>query len=141
MKQLLFIFLMICPLWACSSCQDDEDKLPGAKPDLLIGEWEHNYSINPVFTFETVYYSKIYEFTPTGGKIKEREYFPDEDRYGEPYIIYFTDWSYDGKELYFIEKKGQRIRKWSQPVYELTPDFFRLGSSGLYTYLKINTNF
>jgi hypothetical protein len=138
MKRFLFLFLLICPIWGCSSCEDEENRLPGTKPDILLGKWERNYAATPIFTFETIFCSETYEFTLTGGSLKEVRYFPIEDRYEDYPTSYFTDWSYDGKEIYFInERKNGHISNWSQPVYELTSDFFRLGSSGLYTYLKI----
>jgi hypothetical protein len=71
---------------------------------------------------------ETYEFTSGGGSIKTVEYFPEEDRYEEYFTKHFTDWSYDGKEIYFIYKKGGYTNPWSKSVYELTPDFFRLGS-------------
>jgi hypothetical protein len=128
---------MICPLWACSSCQEDEYKLPsGTKPEMLKGKWEGNYSVNPIFTYETVFYSEIYEFTQTGGSITSEAYFPYEDRYGDPQIIYFADWCYDGKNIYFTNKNN-KYTGMSREVHELTLDSFILNTGILKVYYKI----
>jgi hypothetical protein len=134
MKQLLVIFLALSPLLTCSSCQDDEDKLPGTKPEMLLGKWEN---LTNEGGFIDNYIHETYEFTKTGGSIKQMKYFPDEDRYEDYHTSYFTDWSYDGKEIYFLKKKGGYSDSWSKEVYELTPDFFVLDLGILYTYYKV----
>jgi hypothetical protein len=136
MKQTLFIFLMICPLWACSSCQDDEDKLPGSKPEILLGTWENLRDVGFILAN---YIHETYEFTPSGGSIKQMKYFPDEDRYEDYHTSYFTDWSYDGNRIYFIYKKGGYTNPWSRSVKELTSDYFIFdsgGSGSVYTKVK-----
>jgi hypothetical protein len=135
MKRFVFIFLMLCPLWACSSCQDDEDKLPGTKPEMLIGKWE---GLPQISLIDFRYYFKIYEFTKTGGTIQDMEYFPSKDRREERFAEYFTDWSYDGEStIYFLKKKGSQTSKWEKHIYELTPSYIKLG--GIYEiYNKAN---
>ncbi|KAA6337081.1 hypothetical protein EZS27_014793 [termite gut metagenome] len=125
MKQLLFIFLALSPLLTCSSCQDDEDKLPGTKPEVLLGKWGN---LTNVGAFLDNYIYETFEFTKTGGSIKQMKYFPEEDRYEDYHASYFTDWSYDGNYIHFLYKKGGFINTWSQPVYKLTLEFLSLGT-------------
>jgi hypothetical protein len=106
MKRHLFIFLIVCPLWLYSSCQDDEDKLTGTKPAILLGKWRYEH--DSYFFFTPVrHLIETYEFTSRGGTLEVIEYFPEEDKYKDVYTSYYTDWSYDGSEIYFIEKKGR----------------------------------
>jgi hypothetical protein len=139
MKTYLFIFLLLSPLWVFSSCQDDEDKLPGSKLEILIGKWENVGNLYADF----LGYLKIgkryttYEFTNTGGSITQLDYIAEEDRYEEPYIRYFTDWSYEGETIHFLRKKGRSTEKWDIYIYNLTQDSIGLGSTD-YIYYKIS---
>jgi hypothetical protein len=136
MKTYLFLFLMISPLWACSSCQDDEDKLPGTKPEILLGKWRGEYVVNS-FLVPIRSIIETYEFTSGGGYIKKVNYYHGEDRYEDYHTHYFTDWSYDGHTLHFIYKKGGYRNPWSYDVSELTPDYFVLDTGVATTYYKV----
>ena len=131
MKRFVFIFLLICPLWACTSC-DDEDKLPGSKPEMLLGTWERSYIAGfPLPLWNMV---ETYEFTKKGGEIIRLEYFPEEDRYEVDYTRNFTDWSYQGETIYFLRKKGSFTERWTLSVEELTDKSALLG--GVLFYKK-----
>ncbi|MDR2009269.1 MAG: hypothetical protein LBQ22_02155 [Bacteroidales bacterium] len=106
MKTYLFIFLLLSPLWVFSSCQDDEDKLPGSKPEILLGKWRAEYEASFMFG-QVRHLIETYEFTSGGGSIKTVEYFPDEDCYEDDLTIHFTDWSYRENEIYFLKKKAE----------------------------------
>jgi hypothetical protein len=109
-----------------SSCED-EDKLPGSKPEILLGKWENYRDIG--WSYVSNYIHEIYEFTPKGGSIKQMKYIPEEDCYEDYYSDYFTDWSYSENEktIYFLRKKERRTTRWEISVEELVPDFVRLG--------------
>jgi hypothetical protein len=133
MKQLLFIFLSLSPLWVYSSCED-EDKLPGSKPEILLGKWENLSTISDGIgwfgSFTAGYRKEIYEFTEKSGSVIQLDSLIEDNKYKEHFIRHFTDWSYDGDEIYFIEKKGKNTNRWSKPVSELTSDYFKLGVGG-----------
>ena len=128
MKRILFIVLLTCPLWAYTSCEE-EIKLPGSKPEILLGTWEgyfHNIWSHRRHIVET------YEFTKTGGCKTQSEYFPEEDRYEVFYTRNIADWSYEGETLYFVEKKGNYTGRWELSIEELTEHSARLGGSMYY---------
>jgi hypothetical protein len=129
---------MHSPLWACSSCQDDDDKLSGTKPEILIGKWEKVGGLHAdFFGFLTIGKRwTTYEFTKTGGSITQLDYIAEENRYEDPYIRYFTDWSYEGETIHFLREKGRSIEKWDIYIYNLTQDSISLGSTD-YIYYKI----
>jgi hypothetical protein len=138
MKSILFIFFIICPLWVCSSCDDDyKYKLSGTKPEIFLGKWEA--FIETGFILKTRSYRSIYEFTETNGSITEIDYNPITDKYGEPSIRYLKNWSYivdpvDGELLYFVEQDGRLTSKWAISVKELTPESVRFGG---YKHYKV----
>ncbi len=140
MKHLLFIFCMLCPLWACSSCDDNEDKLPGTKPEILLGKWEASYVLYWTATVRNVV--ETYEFTKSGGiNTKVTTYiYPVDFKPVDTLVSSFNNWSYDGNELHFFYKKNSYSNTWSKAVYDLTQDSLSLGS-GPYNcrvYYKIN---
>jgi hypothetical protein len=136
MKTLKFLQIMLlAALCSGSSCQEEE-KLPGTKPEILLGKWRGEYEAS-FMAAPTRYLIKTYEFTSGGGSIKTVEYFPSEDRYEDYHTHYFTDWSYDGYSLHFIYKKGGYTNPWSYDVSELTPDYFILDTGIAKTYYKI----
>jgi hypothetical protein len=130
MKSVLFIFFIICPLWVCSSCDDDyKYELSGTKPEIFLGKWE---GLEETGFLEVKYYRSIYEFTKTSASITRMQYNPKEDKYAEPSIRNFKNWSYivdpvDGELLYFAEQDGRLTSKWARSVGELTPESVRFG--------------
>ena len=128
MKRILFIVLLTCPLWACTSCEE-EIKLPGSKPEILLGKWEYAYHSGFPYPGD---YIKTYEFRKKGGLITGLKYVPEEDKYEVYYTINITDWSYEGKTIYFIEKRGNFTSQWELSIEELTEHSARLGGSMYY---------
>jgi len=135
MKHFLFIFLLTCPLWIFSSC---EDKLPGSKPKIFFGKWENTSDIVTGFMgpqYKIGYCVETYEFNAKGGSITELEYMTDEGKYREPWIRKLADWSYDGENIYL---KDTDDFSWTQSVYSISPDSLLLGSGPAYViYLRI----
>jgi hypothetical protein len=134
MKNLKFLqivlVLMLCP---CGSCEE-EDKLPGTKPEMLIGKWEGLRSGGLFFDSHT--YLERYEFTETGGFMVETYYDPVKKVFLEPDTSnYFANWSYSVMDemIYFESYRGSR---WKLSVCEITPDSVRLGC-GYCMYYKI----
>jgi len=125
MKHFLFIFLLTCPLWVFSSC---EDKLPGSKPEIFFGKWEHSYDY--YWSYTTRHIVETYEFTKKGGSYTRFGYSPDDEQFKLNYISKLADWSYDGKDIHFKDTDGGL---WYQPVYGITQDSLLLGSGPAYT--------
>jgi hypothetical protein len=129
MKKLKFLqILLLFFLCSGSSCEEREDKLPGTKPEMLIGKWEGLQSGGLFFEFHT--YLRRYEFTKTGGFVVESYYDPIEKVFLEPDTFnYFANWSYStDKEgeaiIYFLGYQGKR---WGKNIYGLTSDSILLG--------------
>ncbi len=128
MKRFLLILCILCPLWACSSCDDNDDKLPGSKPEILLGKWETSYDLYWTATVRNVV--ETYEFTKSGGAITQvtTYTYPVDYKPVDTFVIAFSNWSYDKKEIHFFHKKNSYSNTWSQPVYKLTPDSLSLGT-------------
>ena len=129
MKRFLFIFLLIAPLLACSSC-DDEDKLPGSKPEILLGKWENKDTFTDGLCWfgcfgTDGYIWTTYEFRADGLSITERKYYFATDEYKEPIINHIKDWSYSEKEetLYLVNSKGSR---WTYSLKIITSDSIQI---------------
>jgi hypothetical protein len=105
MKTLKLLQIMLLAVLCSSSSCEEEEKLPGTKPEILLGKWRGEYEAS-FMAAPTRYLIKTYEFTSGGGSIKTVEYFPNEDRYEDDYTLYFTDWSYDGTEIHFLQKRS-----------------------------------
>jgi hypothetical protein len=130
MKTLKFLqILFLFTLCSSSSCEEEkEDKLPGTKPEMLIGKWEGLQwgSINMTMWC----FMERYEFTETGGFTVKRKYDSKEKIFLEPDTVdYFTDWSYSKDNegdpiIFFRNGKGSR---WGTSVYELSSDSIILG--------------
>jgi predicted glycosyl hydrolase (DUF1957 family) len=135
--------MIICPLWLYSSCEEEENKLPGTKPEMLLGKWEKTDTFSEGFSslfgaWVIIGHQWItYEFTETGGSMTTLKYYIEEDKYEDPFIIDFTDWSYEGETIYFEKKyRKDRVRHWNLSIREMTPDSIKLGS--IYdTYYKV----
>jgi hypothetical protein len=116
---------------------EDDDKLPGTKPEMLIGKWEGLRDGGLFFDSHT--YLTRYEITETGGFVVERYYDPVEKVFLEPDTInYFANWSYyineEGQStIYFISYQG---KKWGKHIYGLTSDSILLGCNDC-PYYKI----
>jgi hypothetical protein len=138
MKTYLLIFLMLSPLWACSSCQDDEDKLPGTKPAILLGKWENLTTVQDGIgwfgSFTAGYRKEIYEFTKKGASLTYLDSLINDDKYRESYVGHFADWSYDGEYIHFLEKRGNYSSRTRKPIYELKENYFTLYSESTYYY-------
>jgi hypothetical protein len=140
MKTLKFLQIMLlAALCSGSSCWDEEDdKLPGTKPEILIGKWEGLHRGGLFFDSHT--WLERYEFTENGGFMVEQYYDPVENFFLEPDTFsYFANWSYLKEEgekkatIYFENYRGSR---WKLSVYELTPDSVKLGCKDC-TYYRI----
>jgi hypothetical protein len=133
MKTLKFLQIMLLTaLCSCSSCIEEEDKLPGTKPEMLIGKWEGLHSGGLFFDSHT--WLERYEFTKTGGFMVEQYYDPIEFFFLEPDTSnYFTNWSYSEEEgkIHFVNHYGSR---WYQYVLQIAPDSIVLSRG---TYYKI----
>ena len=132
MKRLLFIFLLICPLWA-GSCED-EDKLPGSKPKILLGKWERSdIYYEPTswlgISLPAGHYRETYEFTPTGASLTKLVYITKDDEYLEPSVITYADCSYDGKDIHFLSKKGRYTSRVERDLYSVNSDSLLLGTT------------
>ncbi len=132
MKHLLFIFCMLCPLWACSSCDDDEDKLPGTKPEILLGKWETSYDLYWTATVRNVV--ETYEFTKSGGTntYVTTYTYPVDYKPVDTLVLHFTNWSYDGKDIHFFYKKNSYSESWIKSIPNLTSDSILLGGRTFY---------
>jgi hypothetical protein len=133
--------MIICSLWLYSSCEEEENKLPGTKPEMLFGKWENVDTLSdglPWFGSLGIagYRWRTYEFTEKGGSLTQLDYIIEEDRYKEPFIRVFTNWSYNGETIYFENIDGRNESHWGISIKEMTPDSIKLGS--IYnTYYKI----
>jgi hypothetical protein len=130
MKNLKFLqILLLVTLVACTSCED-EDKLPGSKPDMLIGKWECMDTFTSGFGwfggFTDGYRWTTYEFQINGGSITERLYYIATNEYKEPSTTYFENWSYseENETIYFENHRGSR---WEKFACDLTPDSIYIG--------------
>ena len=130
MKRILFIVLLTCPLWACTSCEE-EIKLPGSKPEILLGTWEYAFHSGFPNQGDYVY---TYEFFKKGGLYTESKYFPEEDQYKIYYTRNITDWSYEREMIYFMAKTGNYTARWELSIEELTEQSAQLG--GIMYYKK-----
>jgi hypothetical protein len=135
MKQLLFIFLSLSPLWVYSSCED-EDKLPGSKPEILLGKWENVSTVGVGLSWFGSYIyghrKTIYEFTENGASVTKLDSLSEDDKYKEAYMAYFINWSYDGENIHFFEKKGHYSNHSYKLVYELNKNYFILKTESIY---------
>jgi hypothetical protein len=139
MKTLKFLqVLLLFTLCSSSSCEEEKEKLPGTKPEMLIGKWEGLRSGGLFFDSHTWF--ERYEFTETGGFMVKKYYDSIEKVFLKPDTShYFANWSYSiDKEgeptIYFENYRGSR---WQLSICKLTPDSVRLGC-GYCTYYKIN---
>jgi hypothetical protein len=110
MKQLKFLQIILAlTLCAWTSCEEEE-KLPGTKPDTLIGKWENVDKLYEDWPglLPIGKRWRTYEFTKTGGSITEIDYIEDENRYKEPYIQYFTNCRMMGNIFILHIKKIER---------------------------------
>ncbi|KAA6337083.1 hypothetical protein EZS27_014795 [termite gut metagenome] len=133
MKNLKFLqIVLLLTLCSCSACEEEDDKLPGTKPEILIGKWERLGSGGLFFDSHT--YWERYEFTETGGMITRQYYNSEEQKFDIPKALgYFQDWSYSEAEekIHFVNHQGSR---WYQYVLQIAPDSIVLGIG---TYHKI----
>ncbi|MDR2058159.1 MAG: hypothetical protein LBP83_07775 [Dysgonamonadaceae bacterium] len=133
MKNLkLLQIMLLAALCSCSSCIEEEEKLPGTKPEMLIGKWERLGSGGLFFDSHT--YRERYEFTEIGGMITRQYYNFEEKKFESPKTLrHFQDWSYSEEEekIHFVNHYGTR---WYQYVLQITPDSIVLGIG---TYHKI----
>jgi hypothetical protein len=133
MKTLKFLqILFLFTLCSFSSCEEEKEKLPGTKPEMLIGKWE-GLVIGGLF-FDSHTYLTRYEFTETGGFVVEWYYDPAEKVFLDPDTFnYFTNWSYseENEIIYFENYRGSR---WKKFAYGLTPDSIYIGCNDCIYY-------
>jgi hypothetical protein len=134
MKTLKFLqVLLLFTLCSSNSCEEEKEKLPGTKPEMLIGKWERLGSGGLFFDSHT--YLERYEFTETGGVITRQYYDFEEKKFDSPKTLGgFQDWSYSEEEekIHFVNHHGTR---WYQYVLQITPDSIVLGI-GIYHKIK-----
>ena len=135
MKRFLFIFLLICPLWLCTSCwkDDDEEKITGTQPEILIGKWER-YGTGSFF-FDSWKYYERYEIRKDGGLVIWRSYDKATQTYLEPDTTYhFSNWLYsEEKQLIYFNISSSKTRcdrRYS--MRELTSDSVKIAGLEYY---------
>ena len=148
MKHFLFIFILACPLWACSSCDgwgfgwgDKEEKITGTKPEILLGKWENKDTFSDGLCWFGCFHTDgyiwtTYEFRLDGLSIIELKYYFETDEYKGPFIDNIKDWLYSEKEetLYLVNSKGGR---WTYSLVIASSDSIQIrGQSGYYYRIK-----
>jgi hypothetical protein len=137
MKNLKFLqLLLLFALCSGSSCIEEEDKLPGTKPEMLIGKWESLHSGGLFFDSHT--YLERYEFTETGGMITRQYYNWEEKKFDTPKTLrHFQNWSYSEEEekIHFVNHSGSR---WYQYALQITPDSIVLGIGTFHKIITLN---
>ena len=138
MKHLLFITLTLC-LFSFSSCGDgwkwfdfgdDEVKLTGTKPEILIGKWEC-YGTGS-FIFTTWKYYERYEIRKDGGLIVRQSYDEATQTYLDPTTYHFSNWLYsEEKELIYFNYTKTRSDR-ARSLREITPDSIKIAGSIYY---------
>ncbi|KAA6337085.1 hypothetical protein EZS27_014797 [termite gut metagenome] len=132
MKNLKFLqIVLVLALCSCGSCED-EDKLPGTKPEMLIGKWESLQNGGLFFDAHT--WLERYEFTETGGFMVKTYYDPIAKVFLDPDTLnYFANWSFsvENETIYFENYRGSR---WTLFAKGLTSDSIFLGCNDCIYY-------
>jgi len=138
MKRFVYIFLLTCPLWVCTSCwirENDEEKITGTKPEILIGKWELYGSGS--FFFDSWKFYQSFEFKKDGGFFVQRSFDYATQTYSEPDTTYrFSNWLYSEKKgvIYYNINESRTRYDRVQSLNGITMDSITIAGK---TYYKI----